>query len=530
MQNNYIIKINNDILSFYYGENRSIYCKKLTQNSYPITTKIIENVTDYFTVDISSSDEIYIFCQTYEGDVLLCKIDNIGVKQKTIFKNKNYTPENILFYPLFLKDNMSIIYNSQGKNGIDFISIKTLIGGKNWSNTENIDIFTPIQNSVFHIQKVNDNNIILAYQKKGKDLQIGYKQILNGNISDFLVMHKTGYQVVDYSFVYFNDTIHYIYIIKSIFSTQVIYRKKDERNLYNPLVIFEGQKIKNCNIFVVDNKLYCSFIANNGLYYCISNDFGSSFLPINKYKKYVSNDIIKAKYISNEKSNINSINEVYLDAKNMINVYFLTDFYNNHTEYKEKDENFNLPYNENKNNFIKNLENQGMFYNTQSENYVNEQNQPSLNRNFNTKNNQIKALQDDFMSNFNIDEFVYFNETIKLENKNNLLDKSLNKQSSFESEDIMQNKFKMLSEQLVDKDKQIFQLNSIIQNKKNDNIEREKMLLQKIKKMEEENNILLKKINTFQENNVKTEIKESEKESEEIKIDEENINKDEKNK
>ena len=61
MQNNYILlNRNNEILSFYYGEERAIYCKKLGSNNYPITNKIIQNVTDCFTVDIGPNKEIYI--------------------------------------------------------------------------------------------------------------------------------------------------------------------------------------------------------------------------------------------------------------------------------------------------------------------------------------------------------------------------------------------------------------------------------------------------------------------------------------
>ena len=321
LQNNYIlINKNNEILSFYYGEERSIYCKKLDHNNNFIITKVIQDVTDCFTVDIAPNKDIYIFCQNYAGDIILCKLEKEGFKQKILFKNKNEKTENILFYPIFFKNNLSLIYNTNNHSQ-SFLSIKTLVNNKSWTNSENIDLFSTLPNNLFYMQKINQDNIILAYQKKSKDTQIGYKQIKDGNISDFITIHRTNYQIVDYSFIAFNDVIHYVYIVKNLFSSQVIYRKKDEYGLSNPITLFEGQKIKNCNISILNNSLYCSFIVNNSLYYYESEDFGRSFLGLVKYKKPVSQDVIKAKFIDNINIPNNCINQIFIDSKNISNIY-----------------------------------------------------------------------------------------------------------------------------------------------------------------------------------------------------------------
>lgn len=484
MQNNYILlNRNNEILSFYYGEERAIYCKKLGSNNYPITNKIIQNVTDCFTVDIGPNKEIYIFCQNYNGDIILCKLEEDGFKNKVLFKNKNETLENILFYPIFFKGNMSLIYNTPNQ----FLAIKTLVGGKSWTNSENIDVLSTLPNNLFHMQKINQNNIIIAYQKKYKDIQIGYKEINNGNISDFIPIHKTGYQIVDYSFIAFKGAIHYIYIIKSLFSSQVLYKRKDENGISSQIILFEGQKIKSCNINILNNKLYCSFIVNSTLYHCQSEDFGRSFLGISKYRKPLSQDVVKAKFVSNNNLDGYYLNEIYIDSRNPLNIYMLPEFlptlFNNEKESNQN--NYNVKVN-NEEKFITNLNSHLMFTNQNFEENTSNNNRKSLEQ---LKN--VIPLENDFMSNFNPEQFSNFSipkETITYK-ENNI---SINENT--ENNSILENRIKILNEQLVQKNSQILKLNNIIQSKNSEKTDIEINLRQKLKNMENENKNLLEKI------------------------------------
>ncbi|WP_317368087.1 hypothetical protein [uncultured Tyzzerella sp.] len=489
MQNNYIlINKNNEILSFYYGKERSIYCKKTKNNNYQTTDKIIQNVTDYFTVDVGPNKEIYVFCQNYNGDIILCVEEKDNFVQKILFKNKSGVAENIIFYPIFFKNNMSLIYNTPSYNN-NFLSIRTLIDGKNWSNEENIDTLSILTNSIFDVQKINQDDIIIAYQKRNKDIQIGYKQITNGNISNFITIHRTGYQIVDYSFISFKNIIHYIYITKSLFSSQVIYRRKDESGISSPIVLFEGQKIKNCNINVLNNNLYCSFVTNSNLYYCMSDNFGISFSGVSKYRGALTQDIVKAKFITSNNIENSLINEVYIDSKNTLNIYMLPEllpslFNINNSIINNK---HNIQINEQEK-FITNLNNQ-FVNNIENKNINNNINEPKNYNNISDKFANRVPLANDFMSNFNLEEFSKFN----INKENMYAEKNSNINNNTYKNSILENKLKMLNSQLNEKNNQILKLNDIIQNKNNDQIEIENVLREKIKTLENENSTLLEK-------------------------------------
>lgn len=487
MQNNYILLTKSqDILSFYYGEERSIYCKKTNSSNYTSTIKIIQNVSDYFTVDIGNDGVVYVFCKNFDGDVILCKMEQDGFKNKILFKNKGNNLENILFYPIFFKENMSLLFNTQNQNQANnFLTIKTLINGKTWTNAENIDIFSALPNNLFYIQKINQDNIILAYQKKMKDVQIGFKQIKNGNISDFVTIHKTAYQIVDYSFIAYNDDVHYIYVIKTLFSSQVIYKKKDINGISNPIILFDGQKIKSCNITILNNVLFCSFILNNTLFYCQSEDFGNSFLGIVKYKKPISQDVVKAKFLQTTPILNSSINQIYLDSKNPLNIYMLPEFLPNiFNKTKEINKNeYNNIQTQQQNNFITNLYN-----------HIEQENTPSIVENNHTPSKNITYLENDFMANFDLEQFSKFN--IQKET----FSPSVNIPIKIDNADILQNKVKMLNNQLIEKNNQILQLNTLIQNKNEEKMNIEISLRQKIKALEEDNQNLKSQLNSLNVN------------------------------
>lgn len=507
MQNNYILLTKSkDILSFYYGEERSIYCKKTTSNNYTSTIKIIQNVTDCFTVDIDNDGIVHLFCKNFDGDVILCKMEQDGFKNKILFKNKEDNLENVLFYPIFFKDNMSLLFNTQNKNQANsFLAIKTLVGGKTWTNSENIDVFSTLPNNIFYIQKINQDNLVLAYQKKMKDIQIGFKQIKNGNISDFVTIHKTAYQIVDYSFVAYNDDIHYIYVIKTLFSSQVVYKKKDINGISNPVILFDGQKIKSCNIAILNNNLFCSFILNNTLFYCQSEDFGNSFLGIVKYKKPISQDVVKAKFLQTTPILNSSINEIYLESKNPLNIYMLPEFlpniFNKAREIKQNE--YNTIQTQQQNNFITSLHS-----------HIAQEHTPPVVENSHTVSKNVTYLENDFMANFDLDQFSKFN--IQKET----FSPSVNMPVKIDNADILENKVKMLNSQLTEKNNQILQLNALIQNKNEEKMDIELILRQKIKQLETDNQNLKSQLNSL---NVNEPAK-----TEEIKKDENNLSQSEK--
>lgn len=550
MKNTYIVKKGNDILSFYYGENKSIYMQKIKGNQV-IRNKVVENVLEGFSVSLDNKGQIYIFCQDEQDNVVLATSLDEGFKVSSLFKKDSNMSNRTIFNPLFFNRNISLIFNSLIDNSKDnHISIKTLLDGKQWTKSENIDIFSMANNNLFEVQKLNDKDIIIVYEKRDKDIQLGFKEIIDGKISPFIVFHRTGYQVVDFSFLSFNETTHFIYIVKNLFSSQVIYRRKDKNGISAPIILYEGQKIRNCSIAFIEGALYCMYIVNSNLFYSISNDLGESFLGVSKYNKVFSQDVIKANFITNHNNQNIYLNQIYVDYKNPLNIQFLHEicpkYISLNNDIQNSKEQLFYVQNEKHSNsgFISDLSNQNIDYNpsnniekvnlNQSEDNSFKTNEasnnkitisPTINRSYKTV-----TTESDFLSHFDpsVFEDILKNKALQannIENQNYNKQQILNTENSTykindqipeqnninisESQNIefIKNKLKIANEELEEKNNQLIKLNSIMQEKNKERLDIELELRRKIKSLQEENK-KLKEDSIKKDTTIEGEIKE----------------------
>ena len=509
MKNTYIVKKDDKLISFYYGENKSIYMQKSNGNEV-YETKVIDNVLDYFSVALSEKGQLYIFCQDTHKNVKLVLVSGEYFKTTTLFEQDFNIPHRAIFSPLFFNQNIGIIFNSLSSNSKEnYISIKTLLENKKFTKTENIDIFSVGGNKLFEIQKLNDKDLIIAYEKREKEIQLGYKEVLNGKISPFISFHKTVHQIVDFSFLAFNNSIHFLYIIRNLFSSQVIYRKKDENGLSAPIVLYEGQKIRDCSIAFIENKLYCMYISNFNLFYSVSNDLGNTFSNVFKYKKTFSQNIIKADFINNCNNSKIYLNQVYVDYKNPLNIQFLPDissecdFFNGRISRHSNqaiDEDLNSS-------FISDLSNQNInkvyipdnkgFETNKTSNFNNSTTNSNRVLDYSKKGYKLVTNESDFMQQFNP---KLFEDLIKSNNKQSILSnlnqsfKDIKQNSNFNDNsdenrnlELIKNKLKIANEQLQEKSSQLTKLNDKIYEKNKEKISLEIELRKKIEYLEAEN-------------------------------------------
>ncbi len=457
MKNTYVVKTESRFLAFYYGEGRAIYMDEIKEDKIA-KKKVIENVYSCFSVSIDKKGKIYIFCKKEEGDLMLITEQQGSFNISILFKKDILNlPNNVIFTPLFFENNTSFIFNYYDNITMqNFISIKTFVENRGFSKKENIDTFSISDNNIFEIQKIKNNDLVMIYEKRDKEIQLGYKQLLNGKFSEYVPFCKTGYNIIDFSFFASYNSIHFLYIVKNIFSCHVVYRKKDENGLTSPTILYEGQNIKSCNIALIDNSIYCMYVIGSSLFYTISKDFGASFLPALKHKKAFSQQIIKANFITNIEDESTIFNYIYTDYKAPLNIQLIQE----------------IPYfqnirNNRKDDFISDLSNQHILPNKDNDN-------EKYNNYIEIDKKYRIVEENDFMAQFNPELF----KNIINDKTNNLRQENLN---------IIKNKLEIAKRQLNEKNKEIINI-----TKAKD--EEEKRLKEKLKYLEEENKKLNKSL------------------------------------
>lgn len=331
MQNNYIIYTkDNKLVCFYYTEDFKIYCKTYENNKWSKGSTVISGVREYYTINMSENGELYLFCQNTKGHIMLCRNNGLEWSQSTILENKVQKIQNILFNSIITNNGLSIVYNVPIiDEKAHFLTAQSLNNNGKWLESTRIDKISALPNTIFQTQTIKSNHIIVFYQKRTPETNLGYREITPNKIGAFNVFHTTNYQIIDHSFLTTNKAIHFLYIVKGMFSNQIFYRKKESNVFDNPIVLSEGQKLGNCCLSIIHNKIYASWTYGSQLYQCTSDDYGNSFTRPTKYKRKFCLNPQKAVYLSYKGMTEDNfvIRELYVDSTNPSDIQLIPDLY-----------------------------------------------------------------------------------------------------------------------------------------------------------------------------------------------------------
>ncbi len=321
----------NKLLCFYYSKEREIICRTYENNKWGRGIRVLSNTRPNFTVTIGKESMIYLFCQENIGDIVLCTGKDDEWKSKVILKNQSNKIYPIQLYPIITDDGICLTYNVPvpDDNKSNYIVFQKLDANGQWSQASRIDKFVSMQDDLYKVQSISNEHMILFYQTRTPENNLGYREINPYMQGDYNIFHSTAYNIIDSSFLTTNNTIHVLYIVKSMFSTQLLYRKKESKQFSNPITIWEGQKINNCLIFFANDKLYATYTHNGQLFYCISENKGISFSRPARYKNKFCLNPVKSTYISETPQSENTFycRQLYVDNLNLCDIQLLPDLY-----------------------------------------------------------------------------------------------------------------------------------------------------------------------------------------------------------
>ncbi len=303
MENTYIVKLKKDkLICFFYLNDEGIAYKVYENNYWSKTEVIFRNALENYTVSLAEDRTIYIFCQDIGGNLFVCTNPDGVWKNKLILENKSKKINKVIFYPIISENNITLIYNvPESDNRPGFLVSQSINNLGKWSEPVNIDNYIQLQNSIFQVQQVAKDHVLLFYQNRTGELRIGYRELTSSLQGPFNVFHQTTFQIRDQSFLTTNEEIHFCYIVKTYFSSQLIYRKKTDNGFTKPKVLWEAQRLSKCVLSIIKDKLYIYCISNNNPLEIISNDLGETFEKPAEAKGKFSAESEKAFFISEYK-------------------------------------------------------------------------------------------------------------------------------------------------------------------------------------------------------------------------------------
>ncbi len=300
MENSYIVRLkDNQLFCFYYVKGRGLLYKTYEHNKWVREKILLEQGRENFTVTIDDKGIIYLLCQDSMGDVVLLTNGEGDWVSKVILKNQSTKVHSILLKPIITEKGICLIYNVPAvEEKANYIVFQNLDGDGRWSPAQRIDRFTGMNNQMFQVQHVTREHVLLFYYNKAMENNIGYREITPTKVGSYNNIYTSVNQIQDACFLTTDNAIHVCYIVKSVFSSQLIYRKKEDEGFSHPIVIAESQKLDNCIMFYVKNTLYIMYVSNGQLFETRTEDRGKTFYRPARYRNKFCLNPMKANYIS----------------------------------------------------------------------------------------------------------------------------------------------------------------------------------------------------------------------------------------
>ncbi|MCL1935795.1 MAG: hypothetical protein FWF57_05410 [Defluviitaleaceae bacterium] len=483
---NYIVRFKENTVCFYYLNNA--ICYKMYKSDFWSKEYIVVN--NYFgKFNIVVGENIEIYCSIYEDGVIKYISSDLEKWLKEKISLKTF---DTIIHPL--RDNL--IYNTD-----DSIYINIEDG----QNKILIDEYIKNLNFEFEIQEVTKEHMLIFYQSKTykqeffkdsknkknnsftKDISfvkedthknIGYREISRSGFSEFKPIYSGYNQILDSCFLTTNSSIHSIYVVKTLFSYQLIYKEKITNNFEPPILIWEGQKIENCLINIIMGDIYIFFRYKNQIF--VSKKISNTFEKPSVYKNKICMFPKRGLYLSDEKMDLKNffVRNLYIDMYNPWDIQILPDMYSNFYHRANNNIKFieNIVQYEDAHKIeveppeeVVNLENKMLEYNVNNQDIPNQMSNQIISEN--TEEPPHWSFSFDSFSNLNNrNNRVVENFEIKKSQTDNVLDSSIKQAEIFkEKEEMYFRKIKQLNQRILEMEDIINILQKELENAKNKN-------------------------------------------------------------
>jgi|GEM_PF-1588468 len=308
----------NRLQCFFHAQDAGVCVRGYENGGWGKPRVLLHGARDVFSVNMAEDGRLYVFAQDAGGNMHLCTSSaevQSGWNDQTILRSQMSTTHGACFHALVSEVGLHLIYNipSGEGRGQQIVSQRLGVDGR-WGVANSLGGVSSIGGRLFQTQMAGRRHMLLFYQSCDPDCALGYREVTPERIGEMHVLHTTGYQIADASFVTMADALHALYIVKSPFSCQLIYRRKDGAGLSDPAVIWEAQKADNCLLFFAEGRLTASCVSNGQVFSCTANDAFVFSRPV-RVRTAFTTEAMKAVYLSEPPMEMSAFfcREVYVD-------------------------------------------------------------------------------------------------------------------------------------------------------------------------------------------------------------------------
>jgi len=184
---------------------------------------------------------------------------------------------------------------------------------------------------------VTQKHYLAVYSDGGFESRLGYREIYGDEVGKYNLIHSSIHKFGDYSVLATKYDLHVACVVRGVFGSRLIYKKKRAEKFSPGIVVAEGQDLDNIVLYIENDEVHLLFTRNDRLY-CVRAEGADGqkwgFLPLNQHEQsnYEATNITKAVFLTDNRHGF-LINELLVDTKKPweVQVFWqlILGFYNN---------------------------------------------------------------------------------------------------------------------------------------------------------------------------------------------------------
>ncbi len=245
MQNSNVkyLKMSDGFFSVFYRENNILFFKTNLNRGWSSPQVLAERAGSAFSVS-QYAQVCYVLYSSLEGNLyILSSKDFVNWERKSL-------PGSIVnasrFFLVPDEKTLHLIYSLPTETrGIESLVYMAFIQGR-WEKPYYIDRFIPFGKTAFLSRRLRKEHIILYY-RTARNVWSAREMLLSPfTMGSLTPMLQAPANFADISIVNDTERIHFLYTIRNMFRTQVVYQYKQATAMSTPRVLWEDSNCDNC--------------------------------------------------------------------------------------------------------------------------------------------------------------------------------------------------------------------------------------------------------------------------------------------
>ena len=321
---NYIVVADNGLYCFYYRDG-GVCFREYKGEDWSRARELVPRARENFTVSFVGNDKPLLIWQDDEGNLKYGKFDGDSIDTKVMITGKDELGQ---YYAMPAEDGMNLIYSLPFSNDVHMLMSQFVGTGGAWGAVRRVDNISPMTGRLFRLIPIAGRHFLAVYQNGGFESRLGYKEIYSDEVGKYNLIYSSIHKFGDCSFLATKYDLHAACVVRGVFGSRLVYKKKDEDGLSPGIVVSEGQDLNNVTIYMVDDRLHILFTRNDRLY-CVGaqGDEGQrwAFLPLEEREGFSSRHVSKATLLSKNNTKFLA-NELLVNKDKPWEIYALSKY------------------------------------------------------------------------------------------------------------------------------------------------------------------------------------------------------------